>query len=118
MRGNDPFRRRISGLKLNLGNVRRPRIGSLFWWTIAIIMLGICAVLSWTLSIYIFNHPAEPVPYKILTRLKKLESPERFTTGAPPPGRFHTPRKLLENEFAGLTNKHLQFTNKMPSELL
>ncbi len=113
MPSNDSFRRRITGLRLNLGNVRRPKIGSLFWWTIAIIILGISAVLSWTLSIYIFNHPSEPVPYKILTRLKKLPPPERFKIGAPPPGKFHTPRNLLEDEFAGLNKKHLQFANKI-----
>jgi hypothetical protein len=105
--------RRISGLKINLGNVQRPRIGSLFWWTIAIIMLGICAVLSWTLSIYIFNHPSEPIPYKILTSLKKIPPPERFKIGEPPPGKFYTPRNLLENEFAGFNNEHLEFSNKI-----
>lgn len=110
---NDSFARRIPGLKLNLGNIRRPRLGSLFWWTIAIILLGICAILSWTFSIYIFNHPNQPIPYKILTKLNKIPPPKQFSPEAPPPGRFHTPRSLLENEFTELETEHLRFTNDL-----
>ena len=113
MQANDSYRRRVSGFKLNLGNIRRPRIGSLFWWTIAIILLGICSVLSWTLCIYIFNHPNEPIPYKILTRLEKIPSPEKFQIGNPPSGKFHTARSLLENDFAGFNDEHMEFSNKI-----
>ena len=112
MQRRDPSRR-ISDIKLNMGNIRRPRIGSLFWWTITIILLGICVILSWTLSIYIFNHPSEPVPYRILTKLNKLESPEKFTPGNPPPGKFHTLRDLLENDFAGFDDELMAFSNKI-----
>ncbi|MFP6874410.1 MAG: hypothetical protein VCA55_12990 [Verrucomicrobiales bacterium] len=108
---NDSLIRRIPGLKLNLGNIRRPRIGSLFWWTIAIILLGICTILSWTLTIYIFNHPNEPIPYKILTKLDKIAPLQQFTLDTPPPGKFHNARSLLENDFAGLETAHLKFTN-------
>ncbi len=108
---NDSFARRIPGLNLKLGNIRRPRLGSLFWWTIAIILLGICAILSWTLSIYIFNHPNKVIPYKILIKLDKIPPPKQFAIDAPPPGRFHTPRSLLENQFADLGAEHLNYTN-------
>jgi hypothetical protein len=111
MPANESFTRRIAGLNLNLGNIRRPRLGSLFWWTIVIILLGICAILSWTFSIYIFDHPNQPIPYKILTSLDKIPPPQQFTIDDPPPGRFHTPRSLLENEFANLETEHLKFTN-------
>lgn len=113
MHRHDSPSRRISGFRLNLGNIRRPRIGSLFWWTIGIILLGICSVLSWTLCIYIFNHPNEPIPYKILTRLKKIPPPEQFKSGAPPSGKFHTARSLLENDFAGFNDEHLAFSNEI-----
>ncbi len=112
MQTRDP-RRRISDIKLNMGNIRRPRLGSLFWWTITIILLGICVILSWTLSIYIFSHPNEPVPYRILTKLNKLEAPKKFTPASPPSGKFHTLRDLLENDFAGLDEELMKFSNKI-----
>jgi hypothetical protein len=113
MHRREATRRTISALKLNLGNIRRPRIGALFWWTIIIVLLGICTILSWTLSIYIFNHPNEPVPYRILTNLNKLPAPERFKPGSPPSGKFHAPRQLMENNFAGLDAELLAFSNKI-----
>ena len=92
-------------------NIRRPQIGALFWWTIIIIILGICAVLSWFLSIYVFNHPNEPFPYRILTKLNKIEAPEQFPSDSPPQGKFRSPRALLEEDFAGFEERHLEFIN-------
>ncbi len=106
-----PKERRWAGT----ANIRRPQIGALFWWTIAIIILGICAVLSWFLSIYVFNHPTEPLPYKILSKLDKLDPIEKFASDSPPQGRFRTPRLLLEEDYAGFEQKHLDYIN---SELL
>ena len=106
-----PKERRWAGAS----NIRRPQIGALFWWTIAIIILGICAVLSWVLSIYVFNHPTEPLPYKILSKLDKLDPIERFASDSPPQGRFRTPRLVLEEDYAGFEQKHLDYIN---SELL
>ncbi len=94
-----------------MGNIRRPRIGALFWWTILIIVLGIAAVLSWFLSIYIFNHPDEPLPYRILTKLEKLEPPLAFAADNPPNGDFQKLRTLYETSYQGFAQHHLDFIN-------
>ncbi len=92
-------------------NRRRPQIGSLFWWTIASIVLGICAVLSWFFSIYIFDNPHQPLPYRILTNLEKIEPPMRFKAESPPQGRFRSPRFLYEEDYAGFEQRHLDHIN-------
>ncbi len=95
------------------GNFRRPQIGALFWWTIAIIVLGIGAVLSWFFSIYIFNNPSEPLPYRVLTKLKKIDPPKRFSSENPPAGKFRKPRSLLEDDYAGFEPHHLDYVNSI-----
>ena len=92
-------------------NMRRPRNGALFWWTILIIILGIGVVLSWFFSIYIFNHPNEPLPYQILNRLGKLEPPKVFPADKPPGGQFRKPRVMLEEDFRGFEQVHLDYIN-------
>jgi hypothetical protein len=92
-------------------NIRRPRVGALFWWTIVIIILGIGAVLSWFLSIYIFNHPNEPIAYRILTRLDKLEPPKVFSAQEPPSGTFRKLRTMLDEDYAGFEPVHIDYIN-------
>lgn len=92
-------------------NIRRPRFGALFWWTIVIIILGIGAVLSWFLSIYVFNHPNEPVAYRILTRLDKLEPPKVFSAQEPPQGTFRKLRTMLDEDYAGFDPVHIDYIN-------
>lgn len=106
-RSDRPNRRR------GIGNIRRPQIGALFWWTIASIILGIGVLLSWFFSIYIFNNPNEPVPYKILTKLDKLDPPKRFPANAPPPGKFRTPRALMDEDYLDFAESHLGYANDL-----
>jgi hypothetical protein len=96
-----------------VGNIRRPQIGALFWWTIAAIVLGICAVLSWFFSIYIFDNPNQPLPYRILTKLNKIEPPRQFAVESPPQGKFRSPRALYEEDYAQFEDRHLEHINSV-----
>lgn len=111
MPASSPARSRSRRTSPHAANVRRPQIGSLFWWTIASIVLGICAVLSWFFSIYIFDNPNLPLPYRILTKLEKIEPPMRFKVERPPQGRFRSPRALYEDDYAGFEQHHLDHIN-------
>ena len=79
-------------------NVRRTSklFGSLFWWTMLIIMLGLGAVASWTFCIYAFSYPEKPSNYKILQRFGKIEPPERFTDENAPKSKFYEGRDLYD----------------------
>jgi hypothetical protein len=78
-------------------NIRKPKIGGLFWWTIAIIILCVLVVASWFFSIFVFAHPEMPRAYKLLKRMDKLEPVKIFESNAPPRGKFRTPRQIYEN---------------------
>lgn len=78
-------------------NIRKPRIGGLFWWSIAITILSVLAVASWFFSIFVFAHPEMPRNYKLLMRMEKLEPIKAFLSNSPPRGRFRSPRQIYED---------------------
>jgi len=86
--------RLAQGLK---DNIRKPKLGGLFWWSIVITILSVLVVASWFFSIFVFAHPEIPRNYKLLTRMEKLEKIEAFPSNGPPRGKFITPRQLYED---------------------
>lgn len=70
--------------------------GGLFIWTVFILLLIGLAFACWLGSFYIFGHPEEPRPYRILQKLNKLDPPKRFDKLQAPNGEFLSPQKLFE----------------------
>jgi|TARA_B110000116_G_scaffold265643_1_gene275137 hypothetical protein len=85
----------------------------LFWWSILIATLAAIATLSWTFSTYVFDHPNKKIPYKILTKLKKINPLEKFPPQDPPKAKisFSTARSLMEEEFSNFTGVYLSYLN-------
>jgi len=83
---------------------------ALFFWTLFILLLVGAAIASWLGSFYIFGHPENPVSYRVLKQLKKLEPPKRFELTAAPRGEFLGPDRLLER-YESLTPRQLASTN-------
>ena len=64
---------------------RRSRwFGSLFWWTMLIILLALAAIASWTFCLFAFNYPEKPVNYWVLQKFNKLEPLQRFSNADAP----------------------------------
>ena len=80
---------------------QKPKLASLFWWSLTISTLSALVILSWVSSIYIFNNPSEKIPYKILSKFDKLEPIEKFSKSTPPQSKigFRSLRELMETEF-------------------
>ena len=87
----------------------------LFWWTILIITLAGVATLSWTFSTYVFDHPNKKIPYKLLTKLNKINDIEKFSPQDPPKAkmRFASARSLMEDEFSNFTGVYLSYLNDL-----
>ncbi|MCS7008713.1 MAG: hypothetical protein NZL93_02090, partial [Chthoniobacterales bacterium] len=84
---------------------------SLLSWSIVILILISTAVASWFGSFYIFGHPEEPFSYKVMTALKKIESPKRFELTAAPHGEFLTPEAIFAR-FSSMNAVQLSETNR------
>ena len=69
---------------------------NLFLWTVFILLLIGGAFACWLGSFYIFGHPEDPRSYRILKKMGKIETPQRFEVTAAPPGEFLNPQKLFE----------------------
>ncbi len=87
-----------------------PGRDNLFLWTVFILLLIGAAFACWLGSFYIFGHPEEPKPYKILKKLGKIDPPKRFEVIAAPPGEFLTPQKLFER-YSKMTRLELEREN-------
>ncbi|HET6408011.1 MAG TPA: hypothetical protein VFG14_09030 [Chthoniobacteraceae bacterium] len=86
------------------------RRDNLFIWTVFILLLVGVAFACWLGSFYIFGHPEEPRSYRILKKLKKIESPRRFDITAAPLGEFISPQKAFE-KFSTMKNLELDREN-------
>lgn len=73
-----------------------PENGSLFGWTVFILLLCGVAVACWIGTFYVFSHPERPFSYRLLAKLHKLDPPKRFALTAAPAGEFLGPERLLE----------------------
>jgi hypothetical protein len=89
------IRRRPASDGFNERELKPKGDGSLFGWSIFILLLiGLVAV-CWMGTLYIFGHPEEPMGYAMLHKFKKLEAPKRFSETAAPKGEFLDAKKLL-----------------------
>lgn len=86
--------------------------GSIFWWTIAIVVLLGLAAFSWIASIFIFTHPEKPYNYKLLNRIQRLEEIRQFTEKDMPAGKSLTPPELYQ-KFYQLTEENLTNHNSL-----
>ncbi|CAN5651871.1 hypothetical protein BH09VER1_BH09VER1_52880 [soil metagenome] len=86
--------------------------GSLFVWTIIILLLIGVAISCWIFSFYIFGHPEKAMSYSILTKLKKLEAPKRFEITAAPRGEF-LGAKQLWTRYSRMSDRELQRTSEV-----
>lgn len=87
-----------------------PGHDNLFLWTVFILLLIGAAFACWLGSFYIFGHPEQPKPYKILKKLGKIDAPKRFEVTAAPPGEFLGPQKLFER-YSRMTRLELEREN-------
>jgi len=90
---------------------RPARDGSLFIWTIIILLLLGFAIACWIGSFYIFGHPEKPFSYGILNKLKKLDPPKRFELTAAPRGEFLKAGQILER-YGKMTPRELARANE------
>jgi len=95
-----------SGYRRNSG----PSDG-LFGWTVFMFLLVGFVLLCWMGSYYIFSNPENPRNYRLLKRLRKIESPQRFEITAAPRGEFLKPGMLLEH-FGSMTAGEIRRTNE------
>ena len=103
---------RFSGPDFDPGEDERPaRDGSLFIWTIVILLLIGVAIACWIGSFYIFGHPEKPLSYQILNKVKKLEPPKRFELTAAPRGEFLKASQIFDR-YGRLTPRELERTNE------
>ncbi len=87
------------------------RDGSLFLWTVLILILIGFAIACWIGSFYIFGHPEKPLSYQVLTKLKKLDPPKRFELTAAPRGEFLRAQQIYDR-YANLTPRELDKVNE------
>jgi hypothetical protein len=83
----------------------------LFGWTVFMFLLVGFVFLCWMGSYYIFAHPEQAANYRLLTRLRKLDAPQRFEITAAPRGEFLKPGQLLER-FNSMTAMEIRRTNE------
>jgi hypothetical protein len=83
----------------------------LFIWTIVIILLIGLAIGAWMGSFYVFGHPETPANHAILTKLDKLDPPERFELTDAPRGEFLKPEALMER-YGSMTPRQLAHVNE------
>ena len=85
--------------------------GSLFVWTIIILLLVAFAITCWIGSFYVFGHPETSFSYQILNKLKKLDPPKRFEFTDAPRGEFLKPAQILER-YGKLSPRELMRLNE------
>ncbi len=77
------------------GDAKPHNTGSLFAWTIFILLLVGLVAVCWMGTLYIFGHPEQPLGYAMLHKFKKLDAPKRFIETAAPRGEFLDAKALL-----------------------
>lgn len=82
-------------------------------WSITLTLMLVLAVASWVFSIYVFQHPEEPIPHLILRKLNRLEPPQRFDIYAVPAGKALPARDAYAKyrRFLGLSPAELEALN-------
>lgn len=73
---------------------REDNIGSLFLWSVAIVVLLGLNAFSWLFCMYVFGNPEVPFNYQLLTKLERLEPIAGFKPVDAPRGKFHGAKDL------------------------
>ena len=73
---------------------REENIGSLFLWSVVIVILIGLNAFSWIFCMYVFGNPEVPFNYQLLTKLDKLDPIEGFDPVTAPRGKFNAARNL------------------------
>jgi hypothetical protein len=107
-------RRRSSRSGYNDREAKSHDTGSLFAWTIFILLLVGLVAVCWMGTLYVFGHPEQPLGYAMLRKFKKIEAPKRFIETAAPRGEFLDAKMLLAR-YNNMTPRQLQ---KESDELL
>jgi hypothetical protein len=73
---------------------REDNIGSLFLWSVVIVVLLGLNAFSWLFCMYVFGNPEVPFNYQLLTKLERLEPIAGFKPVDAPRGKFHNAKSL------------------------
>ncbi len=76
-------------------NQRRREKRYLLAWTMLMTVLIAGATFSWIFCLYVFNHPEKPFSYKVLTKLERIEPPQRFDLYNVPNGVALEPKEMF-----------------------
>lgn len=92
---------------------QKPRASYPLAWSITLSLMLVLAVASWVFSLYVFQHPEEPIPHAILRKLNRLEPPKRFDIYAVPAGKALPARDAYAKyrRFLGLSPAELEALN-------
>ena len=82
----------------------------IFLWTVFILLLTGFCLATWIGTFTVFGHPERPFSYRILRKIKKLESPQRFKLNAAPQGEFLTAEKAYAR-YAAMSDFELRTLN-------
>lgn len=74
----------------------RRRKAHFYWWTLANVLAGCAAVLSWLLCLHVFGHPEIPRNYELLNRLDLNDPAPAFPLQEAPPGEAADPGALYQ----------------------
>lgn len=75
-------------------NRRRPK-RFLLGWTVTMTLLISAAAFSWIFCLYVFGHPERPFSYDVLTKLQRIDPPQRFDHLTVPGGSAYEPKEIF-----------------------
>ncbi len=107
MPSNRPLPPRSSNISFRDEESAPRKDGSLFVWTIIILLLIGFALGCWIFSFYVFGHPEKAFSYSLLSKLKKMEPLKRFELTGAPRGEFLSANQLNER-YGKMTNRELE----------
>jgi len=107
MSSNRPLPPRSNKISFRDEEAAPRKEGSLFIWTIIILLLIGFALGCWIFSFYVFGHPEKAFSYSILSKLKKMEPLKRFELTQAPRGEFLNANQLNER-YGKMTNRELE----------
>ena len=98
-------------------NKRRREKRYLLAWTMLMTLLIAGATCSWIFCLYVFNHPEKPLSYNLLTKLERIEPPQRFDLYNVPNGVAIEPKEMFAR-YLRYPEAGTQRLNELNDELL
>ncbi|MFT3992559.1 MAG: hypothetical protein QM680_14275 [Luteolibacter sp.] len=83
-----------------------------FWWLLANALALCFAIISWAVCLDVFGHPEQARNYKILSLLKRIPEPKRYTILEVPNGNSFSPKDLYAR-FFGHSDQQLDELNAL-----